>query len=113
MSSQFTKRKPDDHVLLPRAIICAFLVLVGIQSLSFANPPQGTARTIVSDDFTKNRKEAAPTTANTKGTQGPASNRVPTKPRRPRRTYRLAASTLTRPIAPGAIVAQLGITIWR
>jgi hypothetical protein len=95
-----------------RALLVLFCLatLVGIQAVGFADPPQGTERKIVSDDFTKNRQEAAPTTSNSKGTQGQTS----LKPR-PRRTYRLASPPInkTRPASTGAVVAQLGITIWR
>jgi hypothetical protein len=87
--------------------------LVGIHAAGFGNPPQGTERKIVSDDFTKNRKEAAPTASNSKGEQGQASANTSPKPK-PRRTYRLASQPIkTRPSSTTSVIAQLGITIWR
>src|SRR5258708_7137756 len=68
------------------------LILLGTAA-TFADPPQGTPRKIVSDDFTKNRQEAASATP-TKGSQGPASNSISPKPRQPRRTYRLASAPI-------------------
>jgi hypothetical protein len=89
------------------------LILFGT-ALTFADPPQGTPRKIVSDDFTKNRQEAASATPS-KGPQGQASKSIPPKPRQPRRTYRLASAPIKtpRPTTSLSVVAQLGITIWR
>jgi hypothetical protein len=89
------------------------LMLLGT-AVTFADPPQGTPRKIVSDDFTKNRQEAASATPS-KESQGPASNSIPPKPRQPRRTYRLASAPIKtpRPTTSLSVVAQLGITIWR
>ena len=114
MSSQSPKRNSVDHIHMLRAILCSLFLLIGMQSLSFADPPQGTERKIVSDDFTKNRQQTAPTTSNSKGEQGQTSANTSPKPK-PRRTYRLASqpTTKTRPGSTGAAVAQLGITIWR
>jgi hypothetical protein len=103
-----------------RATVLAVLLVLfspgmpGIQLVSFASPPQSTARKIVSDDFTKNRQEGPSTTSITKGPQGRTSNGIPSK-LKPRRTYRLASSPeiRTRPRANSGAVAQLGITIWR
>jgi hypothetical protein len=113
MSSQSPKPKLVDHIHMLRAILCSLSVLIGIQALSFANPPQGTERKIVSDDFTKNRQEAAPSNPNSKS-QGQSSNNVAPGPK-PRRTYRLASQPAikTRPSSTGTVIAQLGITIWR
>jgi hypothetical protein len=96
-----------------RAILCSLSAIIAIQPLGFADPPQGTSRNIVSDDFTKNRQEATPTTSS-KGPQRQASSGIPPKAK-PRRTYRLASqpTTKTRPASTGAALAQLGITIWR
>src|SRR5260370_31065209 len=88
MFSRSLKQKTVDHLHLLRALLCTLLVLIGIQAVGFADPPQGTERKIVSDDFTKNRQEAAPIASNTKGSQGQASNGIPLKAR-PRRTYPL------------------------
>lgn len=115
MSSQSQKRKPVDHIHVLGAILCSLSVLIGIQALSFAVPPQGTSRKIVSDDFTRNRQEAASTASNSTGSQGQASTGIPPKPRPPRRTYRLASSPVTRPrpTTHPSVLTQLGITIWR
>lgn len=117
MSSQRLKGKVVNHVNILRALV-VFLSLamwVVVQPSTFADPPQGTPRKIVSDDFTKNRQETASTTSNSKGSQGQASNGIPPKPRPPRRTYRLASqpTVKTRPSSTGSVIAQLGITIWR
>jgi hypothetical protein len=95
------------------AILCSLSVLIGIQPLSFADPPQGTERKIVSDDFTKNRQEAAPSNSNSKS-QGQSSPVTSLRPG-PHRTYRLASqpTTKTQPSSAGSAIAQLGITIWR
>jgi hypothetical protein len=114
MSSQQSKRKVVDCARVFRALLCSLVVLVGTQSAAFANPPQGTERKIVSDDFTKNRQEAVPTTSNSKGPHGQTSANTSPQPK-PRRTYRLASQPTinARPESIGAVVAQLGITIWR
>ena len=113
MSSRSTTSKPIEHIHILGIILCSVLMLVGIHPLSLANLPQGTERKIVSDDFTKNRQEAAPSNSNSKS-QGQSSNNVAPRPR-PRRTYRLASQPIikTRPSATGSVIAQLGITIWR
>ncbi len=96
-------------------VLLSLAMWIVVQPSTFANPPQGTARKIVSDDFTKNRQEAAPTISNSKGSQGQVSTGTTSRPRPPRRTYRLAspASTAAQPKIHTAVVAQLGITIWR
>lgn len=71
--------------------------------------PQGTPRKIVSDDFTKNRQQPEPQIPDNRDSQSR------TKPKQPKRTYRLAsapAATHESKISKTA-VAQLGITIWR
>lgn len=117
MSSPSHKTTFADRVGSFSAVLLFFVVVmvVATQPAVTATPPQGTPRKIVSDDFTKNRQEAVPTTSNSKGAQGQASNGIQSKPRPPRRTYRLASSpvTRTRPTTKVATVAQLGITIWR
>jgi len=42
MSSQSPKRNPVDHIHMLRAILCSLFLLIGMQSLSFADPPQGS-----------------------------------------------------------------------
>ncbi|MBA2526619.1 MAG: DUF4384 domain-containing protein [Pyrinomonadaceae bacterium] len=115
MSSHRPERKRIDHgiVLCPLIVFFSLVILLGIQSATLANPPQGT-RKIVSDDFTKNRQEAAPTTSNIKGAPGQSSG-VRRKQRPRGRTYLLASSpvTGTRPKTKVGTVAQVGITIWR
>ena len=114
MFSQSPTYRHLDHIHILRSMLWVVLVLIGIQSLCFANPPQATERKIVADDFTKNRQEATPATSSSKGPQGQSTNATQSKPRQPRRTYRLAASPVTKkPTAHPGVVAQLGITIWR
>ena len=105
--------KRFNYASVTRALVgCLSLALwVVLQPSTLANPPQGTPRKIVSDDFTKNRQESAPTAPSSKG-----ANTTRPKPRPHRRTYRLASSTIPdqrRPVSPVSVVGQLGITIWR
>lgn len=94
-----------------------FVLLLLLPSLVAASAfaPQGTERKIVSEDFTKNRQEAAPKTSNSKAPQGQATNATAATPRAPRRTYRLASSPVPKTQATTQLtaVAQLGITIWK
>src|SRR6266576_2516262 len=102
------------HDQMLRAILCSLTLLVGIQSPCFADPPQGTPRKIVSDDFTKNRQEATQATASNKTPQNGNTSSPPLRPKPIRRTYRLASQPATKPRPSStAVVAQLGITIWR
>jgi hypothetical protein len=112
MSSQRTNSGSALHGLI--LVLFCFPMLLGIPAVGFANPPQATSRKIVSDDFTKNRQQATPTPSNSKASQGQVSNGIPPRPRA-RRTYRLASSPAIRPRPTThlAVVAQLGITIWR
>jgi hypothetical protein len=93
--------RPINYANALRALLVLFCLatLVGIQAVGFADPPQDTERKIVSEDFTKNRQEAA------SGSSKPKT----------RRTYRLASQPArkTRPASTDGVVAQLGITIWR
>lgn len=86
-------------------------MLVSFQLISFAALPQGTSRKIVSDDFTKNRKQTASVESRSKASPGQSSNKTPSKPRK-QRTYRLASSSRL-PISQTSAIAQLGITIWK
>jgi len=108
------KRFHGSTVLRLFIVLLSLVILLGMASVTFADPPQGTPRKIVSDDFTKNRQEAASATPS-KGSQGQASSGIPPKPRQPRRTYRLASAPMKkpRPTTSLSVVAQLGITIWR
>lgn len=91
-----------------RVMFFSLSILVSVGSAAF---PQGTARKIVSDDFTKNRPEASSTATSSKGTSSGS-----TRPRpKPPRTYTLASKPATKPQpgSAGMATAQLGITIWR
>ena len=94
-------------------IVFAVAVLAGIHVGGLAAPPQGTPRKIVSDDFTKNRKETASVESRSKPTTGPSNK--PASTTRVHRTYRLASSSSSRskPISRNTAIAQLGVTIWR
>jgi hypothetical protein len=113
-NSLLPKRFHGSTVLRLFMVLLPLVILLGMASVTFADPPQGTARKIVSDDFTKNRQEAASATPS-KGPQGQASNGIPPKPKQPSRTYRLASAPIKtpRPTTNLSVVAQLGITIWR
>ncbi len=111
MSSPCPRKFSRTLTSLFGALLLCALLLFGIAFVGFALPPQGTPRKIVSDDFTKNRPEASSTAASNKGTPGGS-----TRPRpKPPRTYTLASQPATkpRPASGGAVIAQLGITIWR
>jgi hypothetical protein len=113
-NSLLPKRFHGGTVLRLFIVLLSLVIPLGMASVTFADPPQGTPRKIVSDDFTKNRQEAASATPS-KESQGQASNSIPPKPRQPRRTYRLASAPIKtpRPTTSLSVVAQLGITIWR
>lgn len=80
-------------------LFLALAISLIAKPLGFAGLPQNTERKIVSEDFTKNRQEAA------SGSSKPKALR----------TYRLASQPTTkmRPAATGTGVAELGLTIWR
>lgn len=107
-----TSSSPQRLVNLLQVILCAGLLQIGIKDSAFASPSQGTARKIVSEDFTNNRQDAAKESP-AKGPRAQASGDMSPRPK-PRRTYRLAPPQgKVRPPVSGAFVAQLGITIWR
>lgn len=107
-----------------RVVSCALILLAVLVVLSLATPaafhsaplaaPQDTSRKIVSDDFTKNRKQAPSVEVRSKAASEKASSNTPSKPKE-RRTYKLAASSQsrTKPNSRPTAVAQLGITIWK
>lgn len=109
--SSHTSNYPDR--LRISVVLVSFALLVGFDAVAFASPPQGTTRTIVSDDFTRNRQETASTDSRSKGSQGQSSRL--TRPRPKQRTYHLASQPIrkTRPASVGSVVSQLGITIWK
>ncbi|HKU76921.1 MAG TPA: hypothetical protein VJR02_23625 [Pyrinomonadaceae bacterium] len=98
-------------------IFLLFLVSTGgwlsAASETLAQSSQGTPRKIISDDFTKNRPGTQ--TSNTKGSEGQASSGVRAKPKQPKRTYQVAASSTatTHSKISTNTPEQLGITIWR
>jgi hypothetical protein len=85
-------------------ILFLFLITtcLGAQREPLAQSTQGTARKIVSDDFTNNRQ-----TPNGGGAESPA------RPKQPKRTYRLASASTSTSKTSKSTVVQLGITIWR
>src|SRR5882672_1382573 len=95
-NSLLPKRFHGSTVLRLFIFLLSLVIPLGMASVTFAYPPQGTPRKIVSDDFTENRQEAASPTPS-KGSQGQASNGIPPKPRQPRRTYRLASAPMKKP----------------
>jgi hypothetical protein len=95
-------------------------MLVGVQRETFARPPQGASRKIVSDDFTKNRPAGESKASSSQGSSSQGLKGIPTRPKTPRRFYRPASqpTTKTQPSSSGdtpsgTTIAQLGITIWR
>src|ERR1700681_3325088 len=100
MTSLDPKSNSSTHFIAGRGLVI-LLVLARAQA---------TKRKIVSDDFTKNRQETTPATAN----KASSSNSTTPGPK-PHRTYRLASkpATKTQPSSSGSAIAQLGVTIWR
>src|SRR5262245_50013510 len=90
------ERMERGYAVRPFMVLLSLLIIPGSASAALGDPPQGTPRKIVSDDFTKNRQEA-PATASNKAPQG--TNSASPGPRPPRRTYRLASQPVikTRP----------------
>ena len=82
---------------LPSRLLLTAISLLAIQTLVFAGPQEEIPRSIVSDDFVKNRPRA--------------------KGRRPKpkaRVYRLTSSARTKQAEESdADVWQIGVTIWR
>lgn len=85
-------------------------VLMATQPVVVANSPQDATRTIVSDDFTRNRPR--PRVAKSPGELGKVPYGIPS---RARRTYRLASPPLIRPGAKSSFptTLQLGLTVWK
>jgi Domain of unknown function (DUF4384) len=91
--------------------VFALLLVMVIPPIDFANPPQDTRRTIVSDDFVKNRPRAGVQTKSTG-----KSGKVPDgKTSSGRRVYRLASQPLIGPGAKSSFskLLQLGLTVWK
>jgi hypothetical protein len=116
MSLRDSTRQSMRHHRMLRTLLAVLstAMLTAFQPISLAVQPQGTSRTIVSDDFTKHRKGTASVEPRTKASGAQSSNNTPSRPRASRK-YRLASSTAskTKPISRTTAVSQLGITIWR
>src|SRR5215212_4880399 len=69
-AEQMSYRRNYTKALRVLIVLYCLATLAETASVSFANPPQGTPRKIVSDDFTKNRQEPASPTSTSKGPQG-------------------------------------------
>lgn len=113
MASHCTR---NTEALRASLVLLCLAILVGTPFVTLADPPQGTARKIVSDDFTKNRQDATPKTSTSKGSKEQVPNNISRKSRQTGRTYRLASAPVVRKARPGiksSTLAQLGITIWR
>src|SRR5262245_1288887 len=89
--------------LFTTSLLWLLILLVSSITSVIAFPTQATQRKIVSDDFTKNRREA-----------DSKSKFVAPIPK-PRRIYRLASTPAikTKPTSAANVIGQLGITIWR
>lgn len=114
MSSQKGLLTPMQlHASLAFSLIVGISVMFATQLIGFAKSQQDELRTIVSDDFIKNRPKSQVTGKSSGKSGGPSSG---TTSRR-RRTYKLATSLSTRPQSnsslPVKAVSQLGVTIWR
>jgi len=82
---------------------------VALQPLGFGNPPQDTPRTIVSDDFTKNRPPARGQS------KTPRKSKAPEGESSAGRSYRLASQPSTKPPSKTRFSpsSQLGLTMWK
>lgn len=109
MTSLDPKSNSSTHSIARRGLLILFALAMVITIPAFVWA-QATERKIVSDDFTKNRQETTPATAN----KASSSNSTTPGPK-PHRTYRLASkpATKTQPSSSGSAIAQLGVTIWR
>jgi len=87
--------------------LCLMTAQAAVLGSVIGSPPQDAQRKIVSDDFTKSRREAVVSVP------GRKSQKLPR--RTPRRTYRLASNPAAKAQTSSASnnIAELGITIWR
>jgi hypothetical protein len=92
-------------------VLFLILVLVATPSMDLAKPPQDTRRTIVSDDFIKNRPRARMHPKSTGKSAKVADGKVSSGGR----AYRLASQSLTGPGAKSSLLneLQLGLTVWK
>lgn len=90
--------------------IAAILTVVAFQPLGLACQPQDTLRTIVSDDFTKNRPKGR-----VRRKSARKSGKAPDGEFSMGRSYRLASQSSTMPAAKTSFstASQLGLTIWK
>jgi len=88
-------------------LLCLMTAQAAVMGYVIGFPPQDTQRKIVSDDFTKSRREAVASVA------GRKSQKLPRH--RPGRTYRLASNPVAKAQTLSAAnnIAELGVTIWR
>lgn len=87
--------------------ISATLIALAFFPLGLANSPQVTQRTIISEDFIKNRpqrKVRRNSARKSKAPNGESSSG---------RVYRLASQSSTRPLASFSTAPQVGLTIWK
>lgn len=91
-------------------LISAILMALATQLFGLANPSQDTARTIVSDDFTKYRPKGR-----AKRNSPRKSPKAPDGESSDGRSYRLASQSSARPAAENSFskASQLGLTIWK
>lgn len=111
MSSQRAHLAAKHFRVVPAPLlITMILITVAIQSSSLANPPQDTLRTIVSDDFIKNRPRG-------RGRRSSArkSGKVSDGESSTGRNYRLASQPSMKLAAQTSFAAasQLGLTVWK
>ena len=94
----------------PLLFISVVLGAAAFQSLGRTNLPQDTLRTIVADDFTKNRPKGK-VQRNSARKSGKAAGGESSSGRR----YRLASHSSTRPAAEidFSTGSQLGLTVWK
>ena len=95
----------------PFLLIFMLLALGAFPSIALANPPQDTRRTIVSDDFVKNRPRPRVQTKS-KGKPGKVADGKASKGGP---SYRLASQSSKGPGAKAVLsnVLQLGLTVWK
>ena len=91
--------------------IFALLLMMAIPPIDFATPQQDTRRTIVSDDFVKNRPRARVRTKS----PGKSGSVPDGKTSVGGRVYRLASQPLIGPGAKSSFsnLLQLGLTVWK
>ena len=111
MSSRRRYRIPGSlTVSLAHLLVYVIVVASTLQPSGFASTPQDTARTIVSDDFTRNRPKATTRRNSARRANNPSAGESSSG-----RRYRLASESSAGVVTKSSLLnsSQLGLTIWK